>query len=137
MLSGQLDRSVSAVHKNTDIARNIKELFAFVKTSSSGTAQDSAVAEVPYHLPDGTIIQLGNERYSCAEGLLSPQEIATVLPATAETYTEGISGALFDVVERCCYCVLLILIVIICDFIRYRLQNLVARMKLKMKYTRV
>lgn len=55
-----------------EIVRAMKEKLAYV-TSESDIISHSKRKEIPYELPDGQRILIGDERFRCAEALFQPK----------------------------------------------------------------
>ena len=55
-----------------ELLRNMKEKTACVAEDPQ-TEDDNMLDSVSYNLPDGTLLEVGDERFRCAESLFQPQ----------------------------------------------------------------
>ncbi|KAF5290789.1 hypothetical protein FQR65_LT11521 [Abscondita terminalis] len=76
---------------NVSIIRNIKETSCYV--AKNYEKELASLTPVDYKLPDGKVIQLGEERFRCAEGLFNP----TILDAECD----GVHTLIYNAIMKC------------------------------------
>lgn len=95
-LDGTEEHSIS-----TEISNSIKERHGALRKVADETVFESSLTDPVYELPDGTSLNIAEERFNCAECLFDPAVIASMIPTKSEDYTSGFSKTLFDTVSSC------------------------------------
>ena len=83
-----------------EIARDIKEKVSYVALDFDAelkTFQESATKDVQYTLPDGNIVNVGNQQFRCAELLFNPSKIGKEFPGIHELTFQSIMKCDVDV----------------------------------------
>eukprot|EP00758_Cryptobia_borreli_P007901 Tbor_TRINITY_DN5337_c4_g2::TRINITY_DN5337_c4_g2_i1::g.4239::m.4239/K05692/ACTB_G1; actin beta/gamma 1 len=82
-----------------EIVRSIKEQLCYVADDYEEEMTNSAktVSEEPFELPDGSVIQVGNQRFRCPEALFKPHLIGLEAPGFHEMTFQSINKCDIDV----------------------------------------
>eukprot|EP00798_Chlamydomonas_sp_ICE-L_P009207 gene9207-16347_t len=84
-----------------EIVRDIKEKLGFValdyEQDLSLCASNPAHYNLPYELPDGQIINVGEERFSCPEALFDPSRVGMECDGVPKLITEAITRSDLDI----------------------------------------
>jgi len=83
-----------------EIARDIKEKHAYVALdfdTELKASSESSVKEVPYTLPDGQVITIGNQTFRCPEALFQPLKLGKEYPGIHELTFQSIMKCDVDV----------------------------------------
>lgn len=82
-----------------EIVRSIKEQLCYVAADFEEEMTNSAktVSEEPFELPDGSVIQVGNQRFRCPEALFKPHHIGLEAPGFHEMTYQSINKCDIDV----------------------------------------
>lgn len=80
------------------IAKAVKEKYGALRDEETvfGVAPT-----MTYELPDGSQLEVEDERFRCAESLFDPSVITSLIPSLAEEYSVGFSSALFETINSC------------------------------------
>jgi actin-related protein len=77
--------------------REMKEQHAYVAASyAEERVKDPAQFNVPFGLPDGQTVELGSERFRCAEILFQPSIVQQEFPSISTLVTRAITGCAID-----------------------------------------
>ncbi len=83
-----------------EIVKDIKEKVCYVPynvDSHERDHEDASEPEVKYKLPDGSVIQIGSEKYRAAECLFNPALIGLEYPGIHQVLVNSISRADLDI----------------------------------------